>query len=552
MTRALPIASKIAVLIVFTAACAVPVEDSVPFGAELDEAAAAHGVPRELLVAIATVESGFVMHGAQAADGVDALRDFADVGALAPLVTALDPAAFDDSGEGQSSHHPRCYGLMGLCAGTTLEQAAGLLGVDAGELRSDPLVHVHGVAALLAKYKKDAEKGGWEEAVRRFGARGSPIAAEIFLREVARHAPLVLTNIPGVQELRPDSSLARWVGSPNYRAANRTRGQVDRIVIHTIQGSYSGGISWMQNPRAQVSAHYAVRSRDGEISQMVEEHDIAWHVSCWNGRSIGIEHEGFAQDPGAWYTDAMYRSSARLVREVANRWGIPLDRDHILGHADVSRLSGCNDHWDPGPGWDWNKFMSYVREGTGGGTTPPTTPTPQPQPTTGKVRGAIYDVAHPMSDSNNRLSGALVTLSNGAHTTTGSTGMYVFDVAPGDYTVTVSKAGWSTERAARHVSANADSWASIALRVVAPPAGQGKLVGVIYDAARGSSARIGGATVQLSTGARVTADSAGYFEFSVPVGTYTATASKAGWNGGSQTRAVTANQSIWGSIGLRQ
>ena len=41
---------------------------------------------------------------------------------------------------------------------------------------------------------------------------------------------------------------------------------------------------------AAVSAHYGVRSSDGDLTQMVDEADIAWHAGDWdtNARSIGI------------------------------------------------------------------------------------------------------------------------------------------------------------------------------------------------------------------------------------------------------------------------
>src|SRR5690606_13612290 len=116
-----------------------------------------------------------------------------------------------------------------------------------------------------------------------------------------------------------DYPAARWVpaSSSNYTVANRESdgNSIDYVIIHTTQGSYSGTISWFQNPSSKVSAHYVIRSSDGEITQMVQNKDIAWHAGNWNYNvhSIGIEHEGYVSDP-ARYTDAMYRDrkSTRL------------------------------------------------------------------------------------------------------------------------------------------------------------------------------------------------------------------------------------------------
>ncbi len=158
--------------------------------------------------------------------------------------------------------------------------------------------------------------------------------------------------------------------SSNYTDGSRGAADIDTVVIHTIQGSYSGCISWFQNSAASASTHYVMRSSDGEITQMVDEADIGWHAGHWdtNQRSIGIEHEGYVDAPETWYTDAMYRSSAALVRDICDRNSFPCDRDHVIGHYEVPGCSsssggGSSCHTDPGSGWDWEYFMSLVSSG---------------------------------------------------------------------------------------------------------------------------------------------------------------------------------------------
>ncbi|YCK36471.1 N-acetylmuramoyl-L-alanine amidase [Actinomadura sp. ATCC 39365] len=152
------------------------------------------------------------------------------------------------------------------------------------------------------------------------------------------------------------------------------RRQVDYIVIHDTEGGYQGIPSMVGNPR-YVSWHYTVRSRDGHVAQHVPTKDIAWHAGNWdfNTRSIGIEHEGYLAR-GSWYTEAMYRSSARLVRYLAGRYGIPLDRAHILGHDNVPGATAqavAGMHEDPGPYWDWAHYfelMNHPIKGDGTGS----------------------------------------------------------------------------------------------------------------------------------------------------------------------------------------
>ena len=132
----------------------------------------------------------------------------------------------------------------------------------------------------------------------------------------------------------------------------------DWVVVHTMQGSYSGTISWFKNPDAQVSTQYVMRSSDGEVTQMVLDKDRAYHVGSQNRYALGIEHEGFVDDPSQWYTWATYTSSARLTRWLTIKHDIPVDRDHIAGHSELPNQS----HTDPGSGWNWTLYMALIRE----------------------------------------------------------------------------------------------------------------------------------------------------------------------------------------------
>ncbi len=137
----------------------------------------------------------------------------------------------------------------------------------------------------------------------------------------------------------------------NYRRSGPRR--IDRIVIHTIEGSEAGAISWFRNPRANVSAHYIV-SHAGRVTRMLNDEDVGWHCRSWNGRAIGIENEGYAHR-NTW-TDTQLRTLAQLVRALCDRHNIPKDRAHIVGHVEVPG----NTHTDPGPYFDWAKFMRLV------------------------------------------------------------------------------------------------------------------------------------------------------------------------------------------------
>ncbi|HEU4752785.1 MAG TPA: N-acetylmuramoyl-L-alanine amidase, partial [Armatimonadota bacterium] len=155
----------------------------------------------------------------------------------------------------------------------------------------------------------------------------------------------------------------------NFQPANRPQERaIDIVVIHDIEGTAESAVKWFQNPKAQVSAHYVVGAGGRQVWQQVRERDIGWHAGNrdTNARSIGIEHDGFAYRPG-FFDAGLYERSARLVRDITNRYRIPRDRQHIIAHAEVphptdpTRFGGRSNHTDPGPYWDWDYYMALVR-----------------------------------------------------------------------------------------------------------------------------------------------------------------------------------------------
>jgi N-acetyl-anhydromuramyl-L-alanine amidase AmpD len=156
----------------------------------------------------------------------------------------------------------------------------------------------------------------------------------------------------------------RWLPAAAQNvSAGRAGTPIDRIVIHATHGTYDGTLSWFRDPRSRLSAHYVIRASDGQVTQLVAEADTASHARGFNRRSIGIEHE-FDPRRGIAFSDAQYRSSARLVCAITRRYGIPADRGHVIAHAEVPNT----DHTDPGRTWDWSYFMRLVGACAGPGS----------------------------------------------------------------------------------------------------------------------------------------------------------------------------------------
>ncbi|MER7891568.1 N-acetylmuramoyl-L-alanine amidase [Micromonospora sp. NPDC094482] len=345
-----------------------PVRAAAPDGpltAAFDTAADRYDVPRDLLVAIGYAETRLDMH-------------------------AGEPSAAGG------------YGLMHLVRNPrlrTLDEAATRTRLDPAVLRSDPAANVLGAAAVLRGYADQAgltstdrdDAGRWYGSVARYGGASDPSVARLYadavyglLRTgfssergvavagqavVPHRGPLERAAGPAdVGTLSTDYPPAAWApaSTSNYTVASRpTSHPIRYVVIHMTQGSYAGSISWFQNPAAKVSAHYTFRSSDGAVTQSVREKDIGWHAGNWtyNTQSIGIEHEGYVDNP-AWFTDAMYRASAALTRSLTAEYGIPRDRAHIIGHVEVPGAT----HTDPGPNWNWTYYLQLVNGVTGIGS----------------------------------------------------------------------------------------------------------------------------------------------------------------------------------------
>ncbi|MET8974138.1 N-acetylmuramoyl-L-alanine amidase [Streptomyces sp. NPDC004539] len=172
-------------------------------------------------------------------------------------------------------------------------------------------------------------------------------------------------QLPGNQRPRVAGAVdfqgARWVeaSDANFRWADRPDDyEVDMIVVHVTQGDFDSAVQAFQDPGHQAAAHYIV-GQDGRIAQMIRELDVAYHAGnrSYNERSVGIEHEGFVDRPQD-FTDAMYAASARLAAGICARYGIPVDREHIIGHVEVPGT----DHTDPGKHWDWDRYLKLVSQ----------------------------------------------------------------------------------------------------------------------------------------------------------------------------------------------
>ena len=341
---------------------------------------------------------------------------------------------------------PRVYGIMALrddqFFGRSLPLAAALIGESSNTVRKDLLQNIRAAAAYLkAVYVQNPLPAGtapesiesWQTAIARYCGIPQPeLAAQhayeildrlqkgyhgfgirIDARPLDMHT--VRANANAVYaEAAKSTVLKKRTGQPDYPLAHWASAYPDHwytsgykrdfVVIHDMEGYYLSVISYFQQEGTDASVHYDVNGLQdspsdapaGDITQQVEEQYWAWHAVCLNRYSFGIEHEGFVSNP-AWWTSDMYLASGRLVKYLCEKYGIPKDRNHIIGHGEYlnndwvnwavangypSTFGTCNTHTDPGANWDWPFLMQIVTDDV-------SAPRVTSQPPTGRVQ--VFD-----------------------------------------------------------------------------------------------------------------------------------------------------------------
>jgi N-acetyl-anhydromuramyl-L-alanine amidase AmpD len=318
---------------------------------------------------------------------------------------------------------PRAYGLMGLVKDgkgyfrENLHMVSELSGISESEILERPEKNVLAYAKAferLANERNAKEIKGYLSVIQQLSEL--PIGEEkdiypmqsmlysvcLFLNDekkaeqfgfqkydinlkavFAEHYDMLTASELGISR-SPDYPPAIWDPAPECNWEPRTK-EVSAVVIHYTEGSYAGCISWFKNCDAEVSAHYVIRSVDGQVTQMVREKDKAWHARSANGYTIGIEHEAYG-NIWEFFTEAMYQSSANLVRSICSRYDTikgyrTHDRDtldngfclnnglyNLGGEGACIQIRGHQhypdqSHTDPGPYWDWNYYYKLVNEG---------------------------------------------------------------------------------------------------------------------------------------------------------------------------------------------
>ncbi|WP_411104235.1 N-acetylmuramoyl-L-alanine amidase [Streptomyces sp. cmx-4-9] len=373
-------------------------------------------VPESVLLGVSYLQSRWDAHGgspsSDAGYGPMHLTDAR--GALAALPHhsegSEDPRGQDE--KLRRVHHPETDPDSLPPELQTLTEAARLTGLSADALRNEPAANIAGGAALLAAHQAalgepvSTDPADWYGALARYSGAADEETARAYADEVfavIAEGPERTTDAGGGTVRLPSARVAprtgqlarlglrasaagaecprnlgcEWIPAPyqklseepgdfgNHDLSDRPNNQkIDYIVIHDTEATYPVTLKLVTDP-TYVSWHYSMRSADGHIANHLKAKDVGWHAGNWyvNSKAVGIEHEGFLAQGGQWYTEAMYRRSARLVRHLARKYDVPLDRAHIVGHDNIPGTLAANVggmHQDPGPYWDWAHYFDLM------------------------------------------------------------------------------------------------------------------------------------------------------------------------------------------------
>jgi hypothetical protein len=327
-------------------------------------AAAAHGVPVDLLKAVSYVETRWQMV----------------------------------AGEEEHEGRPAGSGLFALW-GENLARGAAAVGVDEQDVANDVTATIDAAAARLGELGRAHGIAGddlmaWSPALADYAQIEDAEGRDAYVAdvlgvlyagasEVTEDGQLVASIAPHRELPAPQAAPGGiWVGtadypdsvwrpSPNFNSRNGYN--VSLVVIHTCEGGYAGCWGWLRNSAAGASAHYVVKENGSEVTQLVRESNRAWHVAAayecsraggaqcnrngvsTNNFSVGIEHAGFASQ--ASFPAGQIEASAKLTCDITKGHSVPRDRNHIVSHGQLQPWNRT----DPGPNWPWSHYIDRVR-----------------------------------------------------------------------------------------------------------------------------------------------------------------------------------------------
>lgn len=167
------------------------------------------------------------------------------------------------------------------------------------------------------------------------------------------------------------------------------RSYTDMVVIHhtgcnDIDASAEQIHGWhIGQGWSGIGYHYVIR-KDGTIERGRPEWAVGSHAYGENSHTIGIHLSGDFEQANP--TDEQIEKCALLIADICERYGLPIDREHIVGHGELMATDcpGRNLQYLLNDGTITGKAIWYYNQAHG---TPVSEPAPVYEPDGGQQGG---------------------------------------------------------------------------------------------------------------------------------------------------------------------
>lgn len=166
------------------------------------------------------------------------------------------------------------------------------------------------------------------------------------------------------------SKLATASRKESPQSSSRQGVKIDMVIVHHCANtSAQGVVDMMTIPTKQVSSNY-VMTKNGPIGVVREEMRAFTSGSSSDGgkgaaydrRAITVETVNSTMGPRWEFDPRTIEHLARLIADVATRYGFPIDRDHVVGHGELySRYRASYPTACPGPSMDLDALVRKAR-----------------------------------------------------------------------------------------------------------------------------------------------------------------------------------------------
>lgn len=154
------------------------------------------------------------------------------------------------------------------------------------------------------------------------------------------------------------------IQSPSPNFYSRQEHAPSLLVIHVTDGYFPGDLDYLRNPAplggvGLVSSHDLI-APNGDVHELVDWQNGAWHAGRvlnptakllkknWFGNYINPNFYSYGIEvsckPPAVPTPAQFESLRQRIKDRLALFGLPTDRDHVIGHKEIYSGKTC-----PGP-----------------------------------------------------------------------------------------------------------------------------------------------------------------------------------------------------------